>query len=91
MDRQRLFLWVGRASVLLPGDQVPQQHPKTHQQDPQDVGQHPLWGERIVGWPGPRESERNSEDRETGTKEIQIAIHNLNIDELLLIEREIDF
>lgn len=49
VDGQRLFLWVGRASVLLLGDQVAQQHPEKHQQDPQDIGQHPLGGELRVG------------------------------------------
>lgn len=49
MDRQSLFLWVWWASVFFFGDQVAQQRPKNHQQDPQDVSQHPLWRKRGVG------------------------------------------
>lgn len=52
VDRQRFFLWVGWASVLVPGDQIAQQHPETHQQEPQNIGQHPLWSEQGVGRPG---------------------------------------
>lgn len=51
VDGQGLFLRVRRTSELVLGDQVAQQHPKNHQQDPQDVGQHPLWSELGVGWP----------------------------------------
>ncbi|KAG7233882.1 hypothetical protein INR49_006468 [Caranx melampygus] len=57
VDRQRLFLWVGRASVLFPGDQVAQQHPEAHQHDPQDVGQHPLLVKQGVGRPGAGETD----------------------------------
>lgn len=49
VDRESLFLRVRRTSVLVLGDQVDQQHPENHQQDPQDVGQHPLWRELGVG------------------------------------------
>lgn len=50
VDGQGLFLRVRRTSELVLGYQVAQQHPEDHQQDPQDVGQHPLWSELGVGW-----------------------------------------
>lgn len=51
VDGQGLFLRVRRTSELVLGDQVAQQHPENHQQNPQDVGQHPLRSELGVGWP----------------------------------------
>lgn len=58
VDRQRLFFWVGWASVLVLGDQVAQQHPEPHQEEPKNVGQHPLWSEQGVGGPGARHADR---------------------------------
>lgn len=59
VDRQRLLLWVWRASIVLLGDHVAHDPPKTHKEDSQDVGQHPLWDElRVCGPESKKQTER---------------------------------
>lgn len=60
VDGQRLFLWIWRTSVLLLGDHVAHDPPKTHQEESQDVGQNPLWVELGVGGP---EHKRHTKSR----------------------------
>lgn len=55
VDGQRLFFWVGGASVLLFSYYVSHQHPKRHQHEPQNVGQDPLRVKVRVGRPAERE------------------------------------
>lgn len=61
VDRQRLLLWVWRTSVVLLGDHVAHDPPKTHKEDSQYVGQHPLWGELRVCGPKSKKTDREKE------------------------------
>lgn len=61
VDGQRLFLRVWRTSVLLLGDHVAHHPPKTHEEESQDVGQHPLWAELGVGGPEHRHTKSPSQ------------------------------
>lgn len=75
VDGQRLFLWVWRTPVLLFGDHVAHDPPKTHKDESQDVGQHPLWVELGVGGPGHKDTLSHCHPRLWS----QIKIYNPNI------------
>lgn len=63
VDGQRLFLGVWRTSVLFLGDHVAHDPPKTHEEQSQDVGQHPLWVELGVGGPEHKDTQSHCHPR----------------------------